>query len=165
MMPIIFLDLDGVLNIISESYITSFFRPDGTIRYFEPHLIERLHYIIERVPDLKIVISSSWRSDMKDLKEQLEKDGFKYWRRVIGKTPELNGYKRGDEILKWLEEHPEVKHYRVLEDEENSISPMISYRNITLVDPETGLTHKNVKDTLAYFDLHDLLKNERNDLG
>jgi len=54
-MKIIFLDIDGVLNVI----------PQGRDKYgmiFHPEFVENLKYIIEQT-NAKIVISSSWRID------------------------------------------------------------------------------------------------------
>ena len=59
-------------------------------------------YAPQKVKDLNIVISSSWRGDMEDLKLQLEEQGFKYWNLVIDKTckPKLNTLKEPPYDLK-----------------------------------------------------------------
>ncbi len=147
---VIFLDCDGVLNINSPSYTTSYFRPDGTINYFDDHLVQRLNWLIER-SGADIVISSSWRLDMDDLQTQMEKNGFKHWDKVVGKTPYTNGH-RGDEIQAWLNEHPEVKCYVVLEDEPQDVCgekcSTIHKLDVIEVNSQVGLTHNDVD--LAY---------------
>jgi hypothetical protein len=60
----LFLDIDGVLNTIQHSeYLIDHDEDesdeDGAI--FDPEAIANLAYIINQVPDVKIVISSSWR--------------------------------------------------------------------------------------------------------
>lgn len=72
-MNLIFLDIDGVLNMYGSSSRT-FMKPYG--QHIERHLVDRLNYICKNVKDLKIVISSSWRNDMKDLKKTIRKTRF-----------------------------------------------------------------------------------------
>ena len=55
-MNIIFLDIDGVLNMYGSSSRT-FMKPYG--QHIEPHIVQRLNYICEKVHNLNIVISSS----------------------------------------------------------------------------------------------------------
>ena len=59
-----FLDIDGVLNTISYSdYLIEHNEDevdkDGAI--FAPEAVSNLAYIINKVPDVKIIISSTWR--------------------------------------------------------------------------------------------------------
>jgi len=58
-MKIIFLDIDGVLNILSDSYYSMGYDNLGNDP-IERHLMVRLEFIMCRVPDARIVISSSW---------------------------------------------------------------------------------------------------------
>ena len=60
----LFLDIDGVLNTIRYSdYLIDHDEDecdeDGAI--FDPEAVANLAYIIEKVPDVKIIISSTWR--------------------------------------------------------------------------------------------------------
>ncbi len=146
-MQVIFLDIDGVLNIMSPSYNTTSYRPDGSVRWMEEHLIQRLHYLIEKT-DAKIVISSSWRLDMPDLEKQLRVGGFKYWDKVIGETPYIVGH-RGDEIQSYLDENPEIDCFVVLEDEIDDVCgekcQTIHKLNVVEVDMKEGLSHQNVR--------------------
>ena len=57
MRNILMLDIDGVLNIISNSYATAKHQ-DNLV---EAHLVERLNYLCRKIDILEIVISSSWR--------------------------------------------------------------------------------------------------------
>lgn len=60
----LFLDIDGVLNTIRYSnYLIDHDEDevdeDGAL--FDPEAVNNLAYIIEKVPDVKIIISSTWR--------------------------------------------------------------------------------------------------------
>jgi hypothetical protein len=145
-MKVIFLDCDGVINCISPSYTTSYYKPDGSVTYFDEHLIQRLNWLIEK-SEADIVISSSWRYDMPDLKEQMELNGFKHWDKVIGYTPTLTH--RGEEIQRWLDDNPEYRCYVVLEDEPQDVCGekcnIISKLFVVEINPEIGLTHTDVQ--------------------
>jgi hypothetical protein len=145
MRSVIFLDCDGVINCVSPSYTTSYYRPDGSVTYFDEHLVQRLNWLIKKT-DADVVISSSWRYDMEDLQRQMELNGFEFQGRVIGYTPTLTH--RGEEIQAWLDEHHDVKCFVVLEDEVQDVCGekcnIISKLDVIEVNPEVGLTHQNV---------------------
>lgn len=155
-MKIIFLDIDGVLNMYGSSCRT-FMKPYG--QHIEPHLVQRLNYIIEKT-NAKIVISSSWRSDMEDLEKQLREQGFKYWTRVIGKTchplvkDENMPYPRnescylynhrGEQINKWLDDaNYKIDKFIIIDDEISDISPFVDEKNIIRTDYNEGMLHKD----------------------
>lgn len=105
-MKVIFLDIDGVLNLI----------PQGRDEFgdcFHPHLVENLRHVIERT-GAAIVISSTWRmnglSEMKRMWEMRDLPGI-----VIDVTPFLNT-PRGEEIAEWLRENP-VTDYAIIDDD------------------------------------------------
>lgn len=146
-MKVIFLDVDGVLNIMSPSYNTTAYAPDGSVKWMDNHLVQRLDYLIKRT-GAKVVISSSWRLDMEDLQLQLEKNGFKSWSEVIGETPYFGSARRGDEIQRYLDEHPDIDCFAVLEDEIDDVCGekcnTIHKLNVVEVDMRNGLSHQNV---------------------
>lgn len=153
-MKIIFLDVDGVLNIMSDSYRT-FMKPYG--QHIEPHLVERLNWLIKQT-DASIVISSSWKSNMENLEKQMVEQGFKYCDRVLGRTPfsgemldyivSQSGY-RGFQIEEYIKEHlsPEDM-YIVFDDEVSDICGekcnAINSFYVVHVDMNEGLQHKDV---------------------
>jgi hypothetical protein len=167
-MNIIFLDIDGVMNMYGSSSRT-FMKPYG--HHIEPHLVCRLNYICENVKDLKIVISSSWRSDMEDLQKQLEEQGFKYWNLVIGKTckPLLNTDKqphynlkkdylymhRGEQIAEWLWTNQFKGNFLVIDDEINDICgsacSSIDKDCVYEIDLNEGMLHKDTEAIIKYF--------------
>ena len=142
-MKVIFLDVDGVLNIMSNSYRT-FMKPYG--QHIEPHLVQRLNYLME-VTDARVVVSSSWRLHMDDLEGQMVTQGFKYWDRVIGKTRYGQGY-RGEQIRDWISDNDYDGKYVVLEDEPSDVCGnkcrAINAMYVVHVDMNEGLTQNDV---------------------
>jgi len=123
-MKILMLDFDGVI-IPEQAYLYWNGRSDRKRKNPElsraarscPICISNLNYVCTQVPDLKIVISSTWRKyfDLVQLKEVLEEDGFKFCDLIVGITPsiprglsDLNG-RRGTEIQAWLDEYKEAE--------------------------------------------------------
>lgn len=161
-MKVLFLDVDGVLNVMSDSYRT-FMKPEG--HHIEYHLVDRLNYIIAKT-DAKVVISSSWKSDMDDLEFQLKQEGFRYWDRVIGRTPfsgemrrvssKQSGY-RGFQIMQWLRDYPyvmDIEQYVVLEDEISDVCgekcSEIPFENVVAVDMNEGLSHYDTMEAIMF---------------
>ena len=149
MAKVIFLDIDGVLNIYSPAYCTSRFSSDGSIKHIEEHLVARLMWIMEQT-DAVICISSSWRGNMDDLQEQMEKSGFTKWDRVVGKTPRLHN--RGDEIAAWMANRTDIEKYIVLEDEPIDVCGekcnAIPDWFVVKVDMKEGLTFANAEEAV-----------------
>ena len=146
---VIFLDLDGVLNVEDGIHSTFFKYKD---LYFEPELVERFNSLIERLPEnVKIVISSSWRTDMEDLEECLKDAGFLHWDRVIGKTPSIKSGSRFNEIIKYLELNKKVKRFIIIDDyPHNMPEPLVSIKvphgalgAFVKTDPRHGLEEKH----------------------
>ena len=112
-MKVIFLDIDGVLNVIPQGH-------DKWGAIFHSHFVDNLKRIID-VTGAKIVISSTWR--MSGLPGMIE-----MWLdrnlpgEVIGITPNFmwktgSTLQRGKEIDAYLEEHPEITNYVILDDD------------------------------------------------
>jgi hypothetical protein len=115
-MPILFLDIDGVLN-STEWMKRSANR--GGLWDIDPATIPRLQRIVD-VTDCKIIVSSSWRigRSVTELREILLKAGMRSPCPVRGKTPWLDG-KRGDEIRDWLRTNGEIDRYVCLDDDDD----------------------------------------------
>jgi len=155
MKKIIFLDVDGVLNIFSESYMTNYVEYDNRFKFsinrLEFHLVKRLEYIIKNT-DAYIVVCSGW--GMNELKKVLEDCEFKYLSRIID---EVDSMHRIDSILKYVKEH-NIKKYIVLDDEidvekvQNLISSesdRIPFTKVQIRYTE-GLTNQNVMTAIEY---------------
>ena len=147
MNKILFLDVDGVLNIMSSTYHSHSYTTLGTDP-IEPHLANRLEFILERVPDLEIIVSSSWGT--KQLIRKLEQMRFKYINRIVGRTPRTKQH-RGEQILDWLKVNPECD-YTVLEDEIADVCGdkcnIIPKDYVIEVDMDEGLSHINTIETV-----------------
>ena len=119
-MKVIFLDFDGVLN--SEQFVRMLYRQNkrgGLCKEFCPIASSNLLHILTEVPDCKIVVSSSWRIGMsvEDLQTLLFENCDVPKERVIDKTAYLNDVPRGLEIQDWLDKHPEVTHFVIVDDD------------------------------------------------
>ncbi len=131
-MKVVFLDFDGVLN--SQDW---FYRRLPTCEFetreiwernaFDPEAIERLNRLLETTK-AKVVVSSSWRicRPLEKLRAILGYHNFKG--EIIDTTPDLHRsdearyfpetepVQRGEEIWSWLQRHPEVEAYVILDD-------------------------------------------------
>jgi HAD domain in Swiss Army Knife RNA repair proteins len=129
-MKLLFLDFDGVLNSAQFAHLQhrAWMKDKSNSRPYRdefcPISCSNLLWIIERVPDLKIVISSSWRlgRSLHELKTILEDQGIPQ-DLVIDKTPHLvqanESVPRGFEIQKWLDDHKEldVEKFCIIDDD------------------------------------------------
>lgn len=129
-MKVLFLDIDGVLNW------------DGTTercgRYLgiDPAMVARFNRIIDAHPDVKIVISSTWRrcdmpldayKNFDELIAYLKSQGLRG--DIIGKTPFKMGYiARGEEIKMWFRGEGKalgVEQYVILDDDTSGMAPYV----------------------------------------
>jgi len=133
-MKVIFLDIDGVLN-----HNRTRDRVGGFLG-LNPELIRRFNRIIDACPDVKVVVSSTWRycyaagvyRDFAGLVGLLKSRGLQG--DIIGHTPFPvsagggwslgSSYRsRGNEIRDYLSSHPEVERFVVLDDDSSGMKP------------------------------------------
>ena len=145
-MKVIFLDFDGV--------ITS---PDSKWK-IDMHKIKIINDICDKT-DAKIVVTSTWRmgyhDDVYACHERLKryfiknnyldnfKDTFdKFISNIIGMTECIGGL-RGDEIKSYMNEHPEVENYVIIDDD----SDMCDYQLCNFIQTDTydGITERDAK--------------------
>lgn len=108
-MKVLFLDVDGVLNNYHmRNFGEAFSQPS----------CDALNTILERVPDLKIVISSAWRIWGREYMQKiLVKNGVSLSQgKVIDITGQEQGI-RGYQIQCWLDRNPGVTKFAILDDE------------------------------------------------
>jgi hypothetical protein len=121
-MKVIFLDFDGVLNVISQGH-------DGFGGIFHPEFVENLKHILDETC-AKLVISSSWRHmGLEKLNMMWEHRG--YPGEIIGITPDLwrnvvgedfhEKMQRGHEIQAILDQKPEIINYVILDDDDDML--------------------------------------------
>lgn len=85
---------------------------------FCPIALGNVEELCRRVPDLKIVVSSTWR--LGETVEGLQKilaPAKVVANAIIDKTPAFKEGPRGNEIQDWLNRNPQVTHYVILDDD------------------------------------------------
>jgi hypothetical protein len=119
-MKVLFLDIDGVLN-SQRSCIAFGGYPHEVTGYHRERFDEvalRLIRGIVKAAGASIVLSSSWRKneDWQDIGPALELP-------IIDRTPSgwAPGQVRGHEIAEWLEAHPEVECYAIVDDDSDML--------------------------------------------
>lgn len=121
--PILFLDIDGVLNYAGfgeDIYYDRYAEKDLAI---DVQCLKCLQTVIESVPEAKIVWTTDWRyydeavwnGRWQNPRLYLEAlswlDG-----KVIGRTPMKMSSMHYHDIKWWLDAHPETARYAILED-------------------------------------------------
>ena len=109
MIKAIFLDIDGVVCLHSPK------KPNDE-ETFDADSCSRLKETIDQT-GCKLVLSSTWRlfdENIRDMLEQFKKFGISK-EHFLGKTPLHD--ERGEEILAYLSEHPQIVTYIALDDQ------------------------------------------------
>ena len=144
-MKVIFLDFDGV--------ITS---PDSKWK-IDMHKIKIINDICDKT-DAKIVVSSTWRTgyyDVTAFHERLKQyfikhrylDNFKdtfdtFIGNIVGMTECICGL-RGDEIKSYMNKHPEVDNYVIIDDDSDMCDDQLC--NFVQTDTCDGITERDAK--------------------
>ena len=133
---VIFLDVDGVLN---SMHTPAWMREDWDVPLARP--LQNLKYIVDKT-GAKIVVTSSWREYPAALRK-LEIALMVFELPIAGRTPALST-NRPNEIETWLNKHPEVKRYVILDDEPQ---PWTSEQlnKVVPVNPSQALTAQNAQ--------------------
>jgi len=143
-MRIIFLDIDGVLASFDYLRIISHLKEKNPDKYgyaFDLRCVKNLQWILNECPDVKIVISSSWKfmklHNLLDMWKIRELPG-----EIIDVTPDLLHTpietSRGMEIDEWLSKHPEVERYVIIDDDSDMLESQLN--NFIKTNPTYGLT-------------------------
>ena len=135
-MNVIFLDFDGALYGIHDAYDENYNQVDNET--FNKRVEKRIEILSEACKeyDCKVVIESSYKhlideetleTDIEwinDILVMMKKHGIE----VIGRTKNLEDIRddydgnptiwKEDEILAYLDEHPEIEHYCVIDDDD-----------------------------------------------
>ena len=150
-MNVIFLDIDGVLNNdLCQRASNEPICPENVAQFNR----------IVRATKASIVLSSSWRlmighsnqyKTLSDLQRYLRVKGVQGT--IIDTTPDLTGQNkvRGQEISKWLKEHPEVAEYIILDDVTDLFMP--SQRTVS-TDGMKGLTASDADKAIQLLSQH-----------
>lgn len=143
-MKIIFLDIDDVLYLKVSRELSSTELEDIRLKLKENYSPEAVDGLKERSlkaalnftplaidylkalckeEDVKIVVSSTWR--LSNSLEQLQAlfSIYELGDKIIGRTPDIYYYNRGQEIESWLTEHlKEIDAFLILDDDDWNIS-------------------------------------------
>lgn len=146
---IIFLDIDGVLNSDHHHSILI-----GKYWGIDPYHVDILKTILEAIPDVKIVLTSTWREHREykqvflDVLKENKLDQYYLDDTIIipRKFSEYTHVKRNDEILQWLEEHT-VDNYVIVDDYYG-----IYLDNFIEIDPITGLDIEYIPKIVSIFE-------------
>ena len=139
-MKVLFLDFDGVLNLYPSP------SRNGS---FDKTCCINLEMLLNRLTDLKIVVSSSWRTYGLDaVKDVLKSNGIDP-RRVI----DITGHEeskddrdhRGFQVESWLKRHPKVKQFAIVDDN-NDFKPL--HDKLVQTNKTVGLSQANVEKLL-----------------
>jgi len=133
--PIVFLDVDGVLNTLTHIHEWGI--------HMHPDFVQRLRQICVEY-DAEIVLSSSWRigaDHYRCTKFMLRHLGIDE-RRLIDRTPAMNGV-RGDEIQQWLADNGE-RPYVIVDDSDDMLDEQLP--RFVHTSPYQGLTEAKARD-------------------
>ena len=139
-MKVLFLDFDGVLNIFPD--------PSRSGDFHRPACIN-LEMLLNKVPELRIVVSSSWRTlGLEAVRDILKTNGIDP-RKIISITGHEKSTSekdhRGYQVEIWLRENPEVKEFAIVDDKSDFV-PLI--HKLVKTDRYVGLTQRNVEKIL-----------------
>ena len=134
-LPVIFLDIDGVLKRLGRD----------RERRVDRDLLARLQRLVEQT-NARVVLASTWRHDPKGLE-----DARRLHIPFDDVLPDLRPASRADEIRAWLASHPETERFAILDDEDDC------YGDLPLFQPHAreGITCKLTEAVDSY------LKGER----
>lgn len=133
-MKVLFLDIDGVLNNAQTNFKSELW----PLERYMAFLVGK----IQLDTGCEVVLSSSWRHHPEAF-EVLEKRVVKMFDRTpfSGELKEIpQPYMRGYEIEDWLNRHPEVERYAILDDDSDMLESQKP--NFFKTDWQTGLTEE-----------------------
>ena len=137
--PILFLDIDGVLN--SKQFLTEQ-KEKGVLDTWHAHtmicpvMLNRLKLAVQ-MANADVVLSSSWRymHALDEIEDMFRHHGWDM--KFLGKTPKQGfGYRiRGHEVAEWVEENGFAGRYVCLDDD----SDFLFYQQLVQTDWAEGL--------------------------
>jgi len=144
-MKVIFLDIDGVLNVASKNR-------DEYGQIFTKRFVDNLSHIISET-NAKIVVSSTWRMRglnwikelwihrnlpgnvidiTTDCAQLISKEKFEFYDQV----------ERGHEIQEWIDDHPEIESYVIIDDDND----MLESQRYNFVRTANNINHPDCED-------------------
>jgi hypothetical protein len=164
-MKVIFLDIDGVLN-TSETFIErkKYWEETGVWTLeIDEFRIEYLKQIIDET-DAKVVLSSTWKKDFENIDGKvvpIHEKGVALLNILNKYNIELydilkKGYdlSREDLITIWLNEHPNIESFIILDDETTHLKRFVGKQLIKTSILEDGVMLKNMDDCIGLCEDH-----------
>jgi hypothetical protein len=149
--PVLFLDIDGVLNSTrwAQARYEQGYR-DGYSK-FDPEAVTELQRIVQAT-DCQIVLSSTWRLlySLAEIRGRLSDAGFPR-APVVDKTPRGDGI-RGEEVRRWREALGHSGPYACLDDD----SDFFPYQPLVKTSHATGLTKAEADRCIALLRASDM---------
>jgi hypothetical protein len=159
---VLFLDFDGVLN--NKDYfrrrhaalmampVTERLRL--TDQDLAPENLAELAFIAATLPDMKVVVSSTWRlgRSLGDLCRMLVQGGL-HGQRVLGVTPRFGGKDRGIEIqdfIDMLNDRGDAVTSIVILDDDSDMAHLMP--RLVKTDAAVGLTREDSLRVIALFE-------------
>lgn len=148
LLPVIFLDIDGVLNSANwmhMGHMGADFDDVGKRKHLDPRAGRVLNRILKLVPS-EIVISSAWRigHSCKWMQRALRARGVTR-ARVIGRTPGGGGF-RGPQIQDWLDAH-DPRPFVIIDDSDDMLD--VQRPRLVRTDWQTGLLEEHIEPICA----------------
>ena len=89
-----------------------------------------------------IVVTSTWRL-WDNYKDCLINGGLRKGIEVLGRTPRLRDVPRGVEIKKYIEDHPEIQYYVIVDDEADMLPEQMGH--FIMTNGDTGFNLSEFK--------------------
>lgn len=144
--PVIFLDLDHVL--ITPRATAGAGEGAGMGEMFDPVAIKLLNKLCA-LSGAQLVLSTSHR-DLPEIREILKANGVTGEFHADYKTDSGAG-PRGAQIQRWLDAHPEVKRYSILDDLDKAHFLPQQHAHFVQTPKNDGLSYQNFLDVLRIF--------------
>lgn len=145
-MKLLFLDVDGVLN--SDDYRGEAAAAGKTIDVMDPENVKHLNTLQRLVPDLRIVVSSTWRLmyPLEQIERKMRQAGYE-GEALLDRTPchgrgDPFDANRGLEIMDWLEKNASGTSFAIVDDHAE-MGPVLDA--LVQTDPDVGLTGHDVE--------------------
>lgn len=126
-MNVIFLDYDGVVNIPmwneDGTHCQYNFPKDNKVNNFQA--VQWISEFCQKY-DYHIVVTSTWRMD-RNYKECLTNGGLREGIEILGRTESLWEQSRGEEIKLYIDSHPEIERYIIIDDEDDILEDQRPY--------------------------------------
>lgn len=145
-MKVLFLDIDGVLNGTRSAVAFGGYPMDldeSALSKFDHVAVSMIRNLC-RSQGISIVLSSAWRMQF-----SWSEVGSALVLPIIASTPVLWGRPRGHEIAAWLEDHPEVTQYAIVDDDADMSPDQLPF--FVRTDGHEGLTWANVQQLAKIF--------------